>query len=87
MNNDQERYFIAGNRHAWEAMLAVCLRQLRPGVDDPVAREARWILERSEAIEWLRRLCDQIGDNDWPSELSLGDVIEKHIRWPQPRQS
>lgn len=36
-------------------------------------------VERAETVAALRRLCDYLGDNDWPDDLHLADVIEKHI--------
>lgn len=36
--------------------------------------------ERAETVAALRRVCDEFGDNDWPDELHLGDVVEKHLR-------
>lgn len=39
----------------------------------PVGRD-----ERSRAVRALRKICEEIGDNDWPDEQDLGDVLEKH---------
>ena len=39
----------------------------------------RLLIERHEAIASLRELCADFGDNDWPDELTLGDIIEKHL--------
>lgn len=33
----------------------------------------------SEAREALRIVCAEFGDNDWSDDLSLADVIEKHL--------
>lgn len=35
--------------------------------------------ERQETIKSLRGLCKDFGDNDWPDDLHLADVIEKHL--------
>jgi len=35
--------------------------------------------ERRDVINALRQLCADFGDNDWPDNLHLGDVIEKHL--------
>ena len=35
--------------------------------------------ERQETIRTLRGLCKDFGDNNWPDNLHLGDVIEKHL--------
>lgn len=41
--------------------------------------KAALIAERMEAVAVLRRACEAHGDNDWPDDLCLGDVIEKHL--------
>lgn len=71
--DDYER----GSRAAWAAMLGECLRQL--GYDDPEFQKAAWIKEREEAVAALRDACEHHGDNDWPAELHLADVVEKHL--------
>ena len=35
--------------------------------------------ERQAAVRELRILCGRVGDNDWPDELDLGDIIGKHL--------
>lgn len=37
------------------------------------------VSERQETIKSLRGLCKDFGDNDWPDDLHLADVIEKHL--------
>lgn len=36
-------------------------------------------LEREQTISALRELCAVFGDNDWPEDLNLADVVEKHL--------
>lgn len=73
-----EREYMRGNKRAYMSMLRECLRNL--GVDDPTeTRRLAWVLERSAAIEQLRDLCGDFGDNDWPDELYLADIIDKHL--------
>lgn len=36
-------------------------------------------LELDETRAMLRRVCEDYGDNDWPDDLYLPDVIEKHL--------
>jgi hypothetical protein len=72
-----EADYELGNRAAWLAMLAECLRHL--GVDDVEAGKARWVKEREETIAQLRILCDVVGDNNWTESLYLADVVEKHL--------
>jgi hypothetical protein len=75
MSEDQE--YMMGRRSAWLSMLDECLKNL--GVDDPEVGKARWISEREDAIEALRRVCEEHGDNEWDEKLYLADVIEKHL--------
>jgi predicted secreted protein len=37
------------------------------------------IIEREEAINTLRDLCREHGDNDWSDDLHLADIIDKHL--------
>jgi hypothetical protein len=39
----------------------------------------RWRLERSSVVSLLRSVCAEHGDNDWPDNLHLRDVLEKHL--------
>lgn len=41
-----------------------------PAVDDE---------ERAYAIRQLRELCARYGNNDWPDDLHLGDILEKNL--------
>ena len=38
-----------------------------------------WAIERQEIVAQLRSFCEEYGDNDWPDELHLADVLEKHL--------
>ena len=86
MSDDEEdvteRHWIEGNRAAWRAMLQKAAGEL---VGDGVAREsaevraAALLVERDAVRASLRALCETHGDNDWPDDLHLVDVIEKHL--------
>ncbi len=41
---------------------------------------ARLAFERVRVVAKLREVCADHGDNDWPDDLDLCDVIEKHLR-------
>lgn len=71
--SDYER----GSRMAWALMLQECLRHL--GYKSEDGARAAWILEREAALRALRDICEHHGDNDWPEELHLADIIEKHL--------
>ena len=75
--DEADRHYSHGSDRAWLQMLAVCLKAL--GYENTEAARARWILERADAVLMLRSVCSEFGDNDWPSDLHLSDVIEKHL--------
>lgn len=54
------------------------LRKWREEISAPIL--GRMMKERSAAVDALRELCGEYGDNDWDSDLHLADVIEKHLR-------
>lgn len=66
-----------GSRSAWRTMLAECLRHLGYTGDD--TQKLAWIAEREDAILALRRICAEHGDNDWPEDLHLADILDKHL--------
>jgi hypothetical protein len=73
---NRDEWFRSGVRHAWLDVIKTALSHI-PGHEDEAKFD--WMIERQEAIEKLRELCDEFGDNDWPDELHLADVIEKHL--------
>lgn len=77
MTEKEERAYQAGRRAAFRRMLQTALGEL--GYDSPEAAQSDWIIEREQAIAQLRELCATHGDNDWPDDLNLADVIEKHL--------
>jgi hypothetical protein len=75
MNEAEETAYTQGKRAAWTSMLATCLRNL--GYDAPDV--AQMVLQREQTLAALRSVCADHGDNDWSDDLSLADVIEKHL--------
>lgn len=80
MNREQadelhEPSYIEGSRMGWLHILSVALRELGQEERDKYG----WIREREAAVAALRRVCRTHGDNDWPENLHLADVIEKHL--------
>jgi hypothetical protein len=73
-----EDHYVRGANAAWTQMLQVCLKGLMFEGDLEAGR-ARWLIERAQAVHTLRMVCDDFGDNDWPDNLHLSDVIEKHL--------
>lgn len=77
MTPDEEKAYEAGKRSALVAMLSDICRQL--GYEDMAARQAAWVKEREAAVGVLRQLCEAFGDNDWPDDLHLYDILDKHL--------
>lgn len=61
---------------AYRQILRTCMEGLS---DDPEAVGTRWVQERTDIITVLRDLCKEHGDNNWPDDMHLGDVISKHL--------
>jgi hypothetical protein len=89
--DEAELAYCRGARQAMQTLLRMAIREL--GVYDAVLEEetpelkaAKLLAEREEAVAMLRQLCAQHGDNDWPNDLHLADVIEKHLVRPMERR-
>jgi hypothetical protein len=67
--------FIRGQNSVWTRQLKEALFNL----DSAKSPSATWAVERAEVVAALRSFCDEWGDNDWPDNLHLSDVIEKHL--------
>lgn len=74
---EKEHLWKLGNDAAYRAIMLECVAHLD---DEPMKHVARWLAERGDAIRALRNLCEYLGlSNDWPDNLYLADIIEKHI--------
>ncbi len=62
-----------------KAMAATILRECWDELDPEKKDKANLIIERQQAVDILRQVCEDHGDNEWPDELHLADVIEKHL--------
>lgn len=76
MNEEQEKIWIDGNRAAWGRILQLAVREIAPGPEQDVAQ---LLLERQQVVAVLRDVCRDHGDNDWPDDLHLADVVQKHL--------
>lgn len=75
-----ERDFIEGERRALLGILAHVTSRLQSlGGSTVLCNTAAHVAERQEAIAKLREVCAEHGDNDWPDDLHLADIIEKHL--------
>ena len=70
-----EQSWEDGNRAGYATILHYCVREL--GYKG-ISRE-NLIKEREQAVASLRLLCEEFGDNDWPANLHLRDIIDKHL--------
>lgn len=75
MTDEEETAYELGRKSAFQSLLSECLRELGSEGRD----KHGWAAERAAAVSALRALCDTYGDNDWPDNLHLADVINKHL--------
>ncbi len=68
-----EAMYLLGQQSVWCEILRMTIKNL------PEADQEKFRLERLETIAWLRIYCEDYGDNDWPDELHLTDIINKHL--------
>ena len=76
MNEQEEAAYMLGRKAVLREQLSAALRGL--GVDEDISREVL-IDERAAAIATLREICEEHGDNDWPDDLHLVDILTKHL--------
>ena len=76
MTEKEEKAYEEGNRQAWISMLQSCLQNLH-GLKN--LDTVKIIQERQQAIQILRSLCEEFGDNNWDDDLHLSDIIDKHL--------
>ncbi len=69
--------YDAGSRRAYVSMLEHALSGLN--YKGSAAEHAAWIREREATVSELRRVCATFGDNDWPIDLNLANVVDKHL--------
>jgi hypothetical protein len=77
MTESEEQDYIRGSRQVWVQLLEQCCREL--GLKSDEASKASWISERERTVAILRQICGIWGDNHWPDNLHLADVVEKHL--------
>ncbi len=79
MTEQEEQLYIQGSNAAWRQMLSTCLANMPGELGAPDRMLAARTAELHDVRAQLRELCAEFGDNDWPDDLHLGDVIEKHL--------
>jgi len=76
MTESEERAYQMGRKAFARTILAEAVAELGHGPERDVES---WRLERADTVAMLRSLCETFGDNDWPDNLHLADVIDKHL--------
>lgn len=84
MDEKEEKAYEDGRRSAYRSLMSECAREL----EGDERRLAALVAERADAVRVLRDLCAEHGSNDWPDNLHLSDVIERHLgRYlPEPKR-
>lgn len=77
MSESEEKAYTQGERAVYVSLLNLCLEKL--DYHDPQLTSFDWVIEREEAIQKLRSICADYGDNDWDEDLRLADILEKHL--------
>jgi hypothetical protein len=75
-----ERQYIKGRNAAYRLMLSHCAQII--GIfdgNDPHVKMADLYDENERTRIELRKICEQLGCNDWADNLDLADVVEKHL--------
>ncbi len=68
---------LNGLNEGWHAIDAV--RRVTTYIDLLSAEVVQHQLHEADIRAVLRNVCKDFGDNDWPDDLHLGDVIDKHL--------
>ena len=77
MTDAEDRANEIGRRSAWVGILQQAGSEL--GYDTDEGKLAFLLAERERTVAALREICGVHGDNDWPPNLYLPDIINKHL--------
>lgn len=70
----EEAAYLRGERYAGRRLLSLAIEML-----GPEGTAESWRIERAGLISLLRRLCAKHGDNNWPNDLHVVDILDKHL--------
>lgn len=70
-----EKTYMHGYNAAMRSVLGFAIKEL--GYENVTLESA--LTQLADTRIALRSVCAEFGDNDWPDELHLADVIEKHL--------
>lgn len=71
--------WLAGYNAATQSHYRRMLSEAIHGLGYKDAELGSLVSERDYAIASLREICGEFGDNDWPDNLDLSDIIQKHL--------
>ena len=75
MTEAEEVAYMQGVAQRNREILGILIRELP---EDERTTDG-WRIERMDAISTLRSLCRDFGDNNWPDNLAISDIIEQHL--------
>ena len=80
----EDEAYERGEADVYRRLLSMAIRgmgvdEIPDDADRMRLRIARLEAEMADARVQLRKLCEDFGDTDWPDNLHLGDVIERHL--------
>jgi hypothetical protein len=79
-NYDGQTLIVMGETNAVVQESAEDVVRMIEEATKPAVPPVKWgDGERADTLLQLREVCGDFGDNDWPNELHLGDVIDKHL--------
>jgi hypothetical protein len=77
----EDRAYVRGRQAAYLEIFRTVAMELDFLKDEEQIKSklSHLLQERHFAIDALRTVCGMHGDNDWPDNLYLPDIIEKHL--------
>lgn len=76
----EEQKYIDGRNAALRDVLVYAAKRLGVFAEDDLHVKLAYLIEeRSRAAKALREIGAEIGCDEWPEDLDLGDVVEKNI--------
>jgi len=78
MTDGEEKAYTEGTRAAWSRILTLAAAEL--GADTSDGRLAALLAERAAVVAKLWEICAGYGSTDWPDDMHLPNVLERHLR-------
>lgn len=77
MTEGEESAYVQGQQTLALAIFRSITPYLPKGTVERDAAALR--IERAEAIVALRDICREHGDSEWPDDMHIADIINKHL--------